>query len=43
LAYSTGRKVLFDDRGSQATMIAGHDESISSLITIANKTICSIA
>ena len=43
MAYTTGRKVLFDDRGSQATMIAGHDEGISSLITIANKTICSIA
>jgi hypothetical protein len=27
----------------RATMIAGHDEGISSLITIANKTICSIA
>jgi hypothetical protein len=33
-------KSLFDDRGSQAMMIA---MSISSLITIANKTICSIA
>ena len=43
LAYSTGRKVLFGGRGSQTTMIAGHDEGISSLITIANKTICSIA
>jgi hypothetical protein len=36
-------QVLCDDRGSQTTMIAGHGESISSLITIADKTICSTA